>query len=306
MKNLKINKNKIISIFLAGGIALSMTGCTNNKNISNEIVLTETKSLPDINLDNSKKYEVITENKERVLNSVAAVYDSSGYLKGYKNTDEKCTIVASNGEFALVTFEDGTDGFVYLNTLSNTVTQINGYALVKNDTNLYADKNFTQIVKEISANDIVFVCHKSDEYIAVGDFTNQKINYMKPNNIDKDFIVIDISSQRMDCYLDYQLENSYPTRTGKDSTPTHEGSFDIDWKAENWEFKNYPGSYANYWIPINEYGEGIHDLVGDDEQNYGNKAYQLNGSHGCIRVPSEASKFVYDNYEVGDMVLVRK
>ena len=129
---------------------------------------------------------------------------------------------------------------------------------------------------------------------------------MKPNNIDKDYIIVNISSQRMDCYLDYQLVGSYPTRTGKNDTPTHEGAFDIDWKAENWEFENYPGKKAKYWISINEFGEGIHDLIGDDAQNYGNNAYQLDGSHGCIRVPATASEFVYNNYEVGDMVLVRK
>ena len=72
------------------------------------------------------------------------------------------------------------------------------------------------------------------------------------------------------------------------------------------KFTTYRGSYASYWILINEYGEGIHDLIGDDEQNYGNEAYHEYGSHGCIRVPKEASKYVYENYDVGDMVLVHK
>jgi lipoprotein-anchoring transpeptidase ErfK/SrfK len=46
--------------------------------------------------------------------------------------------------------------------------------------------------------------------------------------------------------------------------------------------------------------------VGDDEWNYGDQTYHEYGSHGCVRVPREASEFVYNNYEVGDMVLVRK
>ena len=305
MKNFKINKNKIISILLAGGITLSMTGCANNeKNNYNEIPIIEYKSQPDININNGNKYEVVTENKEKVLNTQTMVYDGGGYLREIRNTDEKCTIVATNGEFALVVFKDGTDGFVNLKSLSNDVTRINGYALVAGNTNLYLDKNFTQVVKTVSANEIVFVCFENDEYIGIGDFANQEIYYMKPDNIVKDFIIVNITNQKMDCYVDYKLVNSYNTRTGKNSTPTHEGTFDIDWKADNWVFPT--GEKANYWMAINEFGEGIHDLIGDDEENYGNKSYQLDGSHGCIRVAENASEFVYNNYDVGDIVLVRK
>lgn len=257
------------------------------------------------NLDNYE-YVTITENNQMVLNIDTKIYSNNGMYIGDIREGVMCTLISTNGEYSLITFADGNSVYVLASSLVNVAKEINGYAYLKNSTVSYSDKELESPISVIEGDQVLYIISANDTYAYVANYDGSKKFYLHIEDIDKDFIMVDLTNQRMDCYLDYHVAGSWGTRTGKNSSPTHEGSFDIDWKYKDWEFTTFPGSYARYWIPINEFEEGIHDLVNDDEWNYGNQAYQLDGSHGCIRVPVEASEFVYENYEVGDMVLVRK
>jgi len=392
MKNLKINKEKVISLMLAGSIALGTYGCVRNikdkKDMPNEETLVTSESmvpekdltlyydlvenheympikgnntfkinngvtmyfleddkniketvsesemmvtllganykyalikLPDggnyyvdihalisgINI-NYENYNDILSNNETAISDNTLFYDNDGNVIRCLYENQTCSVVSTNGEYAFITLPDGISGLVLSNVLMNDYQVVDRYAYIAKGIGLYWDSKFTQFNHETYEDQILYIEFVNAEYAGVYDVDGRELLYVKTSELKKNFVDVGLISQRMDCYLDYQLVRSWPTRTGKNSTPTHTGAFDIDWKAADWEFTTYPGSYAKYWIPINEYGEGIHDLVGDDEENYGNQAYQLDGSHGCIRVPREASQFIYENYEVGDMVLVRQ
>lgn len=251
------------------------------------------------------EYEVITDNKETTFKANTEMYNHNGLFKGYTGDLTKGKIVASNANYSLVVFSDNTEAFISNDALNITKT-INGCAYIHNNTTLYLDESLTIPANGITINGMVNIYIMTSDYAMISDLYSSDLYYVKPENLDKNFVLINLISQKMECYLDYQVVAVYNTRTGKNSTPTHTGDFDIDDKIANFEFTTFPGSRAKYWMPINEYEEGIHDLVGDDEWNYGNASYELNGSHGCIRVPKEGSEFVYNNYSVGDMVLVRK
>lgn len=337
----------------------------------------ESRTLMDVPNINNGQYIQIIDLKQKVINQLSYIYDGNGRYLGYKKEGTICTAIASNGTYTLVTFEDGTEGFIESRCLYNSLNRVEQYCYISSDTPIFSDSELTQQIGFYNKNGIVFVSSMDektacigdtetgisyyidakriqllDKYSTIGTFayipkdtmlysdndltqpislinqfsllyvpfangkTAQVINFDNGNvgfvdtsllqAIDVDFIDIDLGDQNMDCYMGGYVAASYPTRSGKDSTPTHEGAYDIDWKATNWEFTTYRGSYANYWIPYNEYGEGIHDLIGDDEANYGNEAYHDYGSHGCVRVPSEGSQFVYDHYNVGNLVLVHK
>ena len=254
---------------------------------------------------NKYNYEVVTEYKEKFAVELTYLYKSDGSYAGYIKRDTRCNAVATNGEYTLITLDNGKNAFVSSSSLVSVNKQINGYGIIIKDTVIYLDKELTMPFRYIYASDIVKVSFAQDGYACVLTDKNDEIGYIDINNLAKDYIIVDLDEQKMDCYLNYYLEGSWYTRTGKDATPTIPGFFDIDSKAKDWEFTTFPGSFANYWIPINK-GQGIHDLIGDDEANYGDDAYKENGSHGCIRVPVSGSEFVYNNYHEGDMVLVRK
>lgn len=253
----------------------------------------------------TSEYTPMTESNMVILTDMTKVYDSTGSYLQSRDVNTKCYVTEYNSTYAHVIFEDGLEGYVEIPSLMFLSAKVNGYAYVRNLSPTYADKELTSERGNIFAGEIVYVAFINGNSAYITNDNGESF-YMNTQDLDSNYIMVNLTDQKMYCFLNYQLACTYGTRSGRDSSPTHTGDYDIDWKAENWEFTNFPGSRAKHWIPINEYGEGLHDLVGDDEANYGNNLYHDYGSHGCIRIPSAASQFVYDNYEVGDMVLVRK
>ena len=255
---------------------------------------------------NKTAYVNYPENTYSKLNKDAYLYGNSGIYLRYLYCDEVCRVNATNGEYSYITLNDGTNGYVLNDVLVSNYQKVNGSAFVAKDTRLYSDKGLSNVYR-ITDDEIIYVEYITDRYAVIYDSQRNVELYLNPAMLDGNFIDVKLASQRMDCYLDYQVTGSWNIRSGKDGTPTCEGAYDIDEKVSDWEFTTFPGSYAKHWIPIStETQQGIHDLVGDDEENYGNESYHTYGSHGCIRVPRDASQFVYDNYNIGDMVLVRK
>lgn len=196
---------------------------------------------------------------------------------------------------------------------SYNIKEVNSYCYVTRDQQMNANLNQNGENYNIDDYELLWIYYNLGEYSYIQKAETLEYGYIKTSELNYlagDFIYIDLDKQQISCLDDNDggryTSKEWGTRSGRDSSPSHEGAFDIDWKAKDWEFTTYRGSYANYWIAYNEYGEGVHDLIGDDEQNYGNESYHQFGSHGCVRVPVEASKYIFENYPIGSMVLVQK
>ena len=61
-------------------------------------------------------------------------------------------------------------------------------------------------------------------------------------------------------------------------------------------------SPVTYWIQFNG-GIGLHDAAGWRSQ-YGGSIYYYSGSHGCVNLPLDLAKTLYQNFELGDPVIV--
>ncbi len=61
-------------------------------------------------------------------------------------------------------------------------------------------------------------------------------------------------------------------------------------------------SHVIYWMPFNG-GYGLHDADGW-RGAYGGNIYYYSGSHGCINLPEDFAKKLYENFDVGTPVLV--
>lgn len=95
-----------------------------------------------------------------------------------------------------------------------------------------------------------------------------------------------------------------PTVTGMEGTPTNEGYFYIYSKEECAILKGEDyESYVDYWMPFDG-GIGLHDASWRSE--FGSDIYLYNGSHGCVNLPYDAAKIIYENTDVGTPVLVHK
>ena len=95
-----------------------------------------------------------------------------------------------------------------------------------------------------------------------------------------------------------------PTVTGMEGTPTNEGYFYIYSKEECAILKGEDyESYVDYWMPFDG-GIGLHDASWRSE--FGSDIYLYNGSHGCVNLPYDAAKIIYENTDVGTPVLVHR
>ena len=54
-------------------------------------------------------------------------------------------------------------------------------------------------------------------------------------------------------------------------------------------------------MPFNG-GIGLHDATW--QSAYGGSRYITHGSHGCINLPLDVAKFIYENYQAGDIVVL--
>ena len=124
------------------------------------------------------------------------------------------------------------------------------------------------------------------------------------NDIGGTYIEVDLSDQKLYCYVDYELSLETDIVTGciarRNGTP--EGTFYVYNKQRSRVLRgpNY-ATYVKYWMPVKN-GVGIHDA--DWRSEFGGEIYKKSGSHGCINVPKEIMPEIYDLYEVGTPVLI--
>ena len=60
-------------------------------------------------------------------------------------------------------------------------------------------------------------------------------------------------------------------------------------------------TWVNYWMPVTYTGIGLHDL---NRSAYGGDIYINNGSHGCINLPLDVAKKIYDKVTINSPVMI--
>lgn len=118
------------------------------------------------------------------------------------------------------------------------------------------------------------------------------------------YIEVDMTDQRMYCYVDGELKLDTDVVTGnlswKMSTP--EGIYYVYYKQRDRILRG--GSRptpVDYWMAVKG-GVGIHDAGWRKE--FGGEIYKKNGSHGCINTPLNVMAELYDMMEEGTPVIM--
>ena len=194
-------------------------------------------------------------------------------------------------------------------------TDVNAYHYVVKNAYLFEDESFNKPGTLIEQYQKVYVKQISRDWAFV-QTDDGEFGYMEPYLLlklpDDVFVDVDISEQLTRIYELHQLVYSTPCVTGKDSTPTDLGYFDIDDKKEQTYLVSFDqdgtleySTFVNYWMPYN-FGEGMHDAIWQNG-HFGDKLYYHDGgSHGCDGLPLEAAKTIYNKIKVGTKVIVHR
>lgn len=127
------------------------------------------------------------------------------------------------------------------------------------------------------------------------------INVQKKKN---PYVIVSISKQTLEYYEYDKLVLSSKVVTGiHGKTPT--GNFRVLNKARNiiLKGKDYE-SFVNYWIAFKGNSFGFHDASW--RSNFGGNIYQYNGSHGCVNMPYNKVKQLYNMISIGTPVYIKK
>lgn len=273
-------KNRIISGLLAGTILMTASSCAvKNSNDKNDI-----SDIPSTIDD----YDNDAYNANEVIDDIV-------------NDD----IVNDDKVVEVLPIEDTN-----INKDDNDyeVVEINNFAYVLYDTPLY-DSNMVEIdymdkyqkVSVINNNgNMSEVCY----YRGVDDFVYGYIYNDSYEMLPSLFVEVDISDQIVNMYVDSNLIISSDTVTGKTSTPTRIGYFGITYKTMDTYLRGSGYcSHVDYWMPFDG-GIGLHDAAWRD--TFGGDIYINSGSHGCVNLPNETARTIYNNVEAGSKVLVHK
>ncbi|NLL75679.1 MAG: L,D-transpeptidase family protein [Clostridiales bacterium] len=118
-------------------------------------------------------------------------------------------------------------------------------------------------------------------------------------DIGDSYVEIDLSNQRLYLYVEGTiiLQSDFVSGNASRGWNTPAGVFGLTYKARNAVLRgeNYE-TPVNYWMPFNG-NIGMHDATW--RGSFGGQIYQTNGSHGCINLPLENAKIIYEYVYTG-------
>lgn len=132
--------------------------------------------------------------------------------------------------------------------------------------------------------------------------SEKKITIHVKDKFEMTYIKVSISNQQLDYYENGELYLTTPITSGSYNR-TPKGKFKILNKARKTVLKSkYYASYVEYWMGFQGHKYGIHDASW--RNNFGNKNYYYNGSHGCVNTPIKAMEKLYERVEIGTPVYI--
>lgn len=124
------------------------------------------------------------------------------------------------------------------------------------------------------------------------------------DDIGNSYVEIDLKRQMVYIYIDGQLKIKTQTVTGNTSKgyDTPKGVYPINYKETDATLKGEDyASPVKYWMPFNK-NVGLHDA--DWREKFGGDIYKDDGSHGCINLPPQNAKTIFDLVYPGMPVIV--
>ena len=150
------------------------------------------------------------------------------------------------------------------------------------------DGEAAQLIQDIYSNTTV---EREPVYAVKGYKRNGR------DDICGNYVEVNLTQQHLWFYMDGELviETDIVSGLPKDGRETITGVFEIPYKkspevlkGDTWEEK------VTYWMPFYD-GQGLHDAPW--RSSFGGEIYKSSGSHGCVNLPADAARIIYENME---------
>jgi len=138
---------------------------------------------------------------------------------------------------------------------------------------------------------------------------NENIRQMSRDSMDKKLVYINLTKQQFTALEDGNIVRQSSVTTGKNKFPTIQGEFQIWDKKYKYTLKAPSPEYGkyvlpvDYWMPFHK-GYGMHDAPW--RSVFGKSDYTYNGSHGCINMQNQDSRWLFEWSNIGTVVFISK
>lgn len=137
-------------------------------------------------------------------------------------------------------------------------------------------------------------------------YASTSVGISGTTNLGGSYVEVDLDAQHLWLYCDGELVVDGDICSGDVATgcATPGGLYTIN-SMETDRWLNGPTwhDWVSYWMPFNG-GIGLHDATWRSTEDFGGDVYLESGSHGCINMPLELAKEVFDHVDVGYYVIL--
>lgn len=348
-------KNKLMLMALVSALSSNLTACNNeNTNIdsssieeinNNDEEMTDSELIVDIESPVEEQEEIvesIIEEQEVIEEPLFESYKTVTAITNVnirdKDMDGNIIGVLPEGKSLKLLYKLENNwyeveyygklayisGDYIIETTNNDINgQIEKICYVKEDTNITIPSHVSESGIEENVTlpklECLEVYDQIDNKYLVK--TNEYIGYVnndeKIEELNDTFVVVDISSQELTLYSDNEIILKTPVVTGKPSTPSDQGLFEIyDISGPRYLIGPDYKTYVDIMMKYNG-GEGLHDAEYHTHEDgfshgwrnkseFGSNTYLKNGSHGCINMQHDDVMTVSESVDIGTKVLVKK
>ena len=126
------------------------------------------------------------------------------------------------------------------------------------------------------------------------------------DDLNGSYIEVSLDQQHLWLYKDGALVTETDIVSGlpEDGRETYRGAWPIAYKASPFTLSSDVYGYdttVTYWMPF-VYGQGLHDASW--QTAFGGEVYKTKGSHGCINLPPDQAKIIYETIDKGYPILL--
>ena len=138
-----------------------------------------------------------------------------------------------------------------------------------------------------------------------GNKTEKEIKITVREKSKNTYIVISISNQYLTYYQMGKVVLETPVVTGNYGNTPY-GTYSVRNKARNVTLKGPPDdpyeSFVYYWIPFISSTHGMHDATW--RSSFGGNIYTYDPSHGCVNMPLDKVRDLYNMVDIGTPVYI--